>query len=208
MPGSKQVPIPDSRTSFPPRAFENSSVDVVTPPPPHPLTRSSAPPAFTLIEVLVAVAILVIILGLMVSLARYVRVQSAERMTRDLLVQLDLLMAQYHARHDRLPAVSPLIDPDTPADEPALQENALRNSEQFVQALRQLDLSAPAADLRLPETGPLRDAWGSPIVLVPQWDPAIDLGMAPRDRFFFLSAGPDRQFLTRQDNLYSYEEGE
>ena len=25
------------------------------------------------------------------------------------------------------------------------------------------------------------------------------------DAFFFVSAGPDRQYLTRQDNLYSYE---
>jgi hypothetical protein len=31
--------------------------------------------------------------------------------------------------------------------------------------------------------------------------------MALGDRPFFVSAGPDRRFLTREDNLYSYEEG-
>ena len=32
------------------------------------------------------------------------------------------------------------------------------------------------------------------------------IGMAPRNAPFFVSAGPDRNFLTLEDNLYSYEE--
>ena len=49
------------------------------------------------------------------------------------------------------------------------------------------------------------DAWGSPIVYMPSQHPLI--GMAAGDRSFFFSAGPDRKYLTRQDNLYSYEAG-
>jgi hypothetical protein len=44
-----------------------------------------------------------------------------------------------------------------------------------------------------------------PIVFMPAMNPAI--GMAPQNRRFFFSAGPDRNFLTQEDNLYSYEEG-
>ena len=47
------------------------------------------------------------------------------------------------------------------------------------------------------------DAWGSPIVFISQLQP--DLGLNVRGWFFF-SAGPDRQYLTRDDNLYSYEQ--
>jgi hypothetical protein len=49
------------------------------------------------------------------------------------------------------------------------------------------------------------DAWGSPIVYMPSQHEKI--GMASGDRSFFFSAGPDRRYLTRQDNLYSYEAG-
>jgi hypothetical protein len=47
------------------------------------------------------------------------------------------------------------------------------------------------------------DAWGSPIVFMPHQHPKV--GMAAGDHSFFFSAGPDRKYLTRQDNLYSYE---
>ena len=52
----------------------------------------------------------VILLGLMVSLAWDVRRQSSERLTKDLLRKLDVLMAQYVARHKQLPQVTPLIE--------------------------------------------------------------------------------------------------
>src|SRR5437762_12966239 len=78
-------------------------------------------PAFTLIEMLTTVAVLVIVLGLMVSLARDVRNRSAERLTKDLLRRLDLLVAQYKARslkplseeqRKAYPLVHPLFSPD------------------------------------------------------------------------------------------------
>src|SRR5204863_5667763 len=54
--------------------------------------------AFTLVEMLTTVAVLVIVLGLMVSLARDVRTRSADRLTKDLLHRLDSLVAQYRIR--------------------------------------------------------------------------------------------------------------
>src|SRR5438270_7231739 len=88
---------------------------------------------FTLIEMLTTVAVLVIVLGLMVSLARDVRTRSADRLTKDLLRRLDELVRQYQSRLPRTlapeergkyPIVRPLFDA-LPGDEPHLRENAL-----------------------------------------------------------------------------------
>src|SRR5688572_26756342 len=69
--------------------------------------------AFSLIEMLATVAALVILLGLMVSLARYVRDQASEQLTKQLLAQLDEVMAQYKKRYDMLPAVPAFVAPVT-----------------------------------------------------------------------------------------------
>src|SRR3954468_24455688 len=92
--------------------------------------------AFTLIEMLTTVAVLVIVLGLMVSLARDVRTRSADRLTKDLLRRLDELVRQYQARLPRTmsleerrqyPIVRPLFDALDP-EEAHLRENALANN--------------------------------------------------------------------------------
>src|SRR5690242_19858807 len=108
---------------------------------------------YTLVEMLTTIAVLVIVLGLMVSLARRVRAQSAEAVTKGLLIKLDGLVAQYQALHHRLPAVSPLIPPDVKdvslLNERALLRNAEKNARELVRALKsEFDLSANAfADL-------------------------------------------------------------
>src|SRR5256885_2776690 len=95
--------------------------------------------AFTLIEMLTTVAVLVIVLGLMVSLARDVRNRSAERLTKDLLRRLDYLVAQYKQRSLKsipeeqrkiYPVVHPLLG-ETPiemGDETKQRENAFANN--------------------------------------------------------------------------------
>ena len=173
---------------------------------------------FTLIEMLTTVAVLVIVLGLMVSLARDVRNRSAERLTKDLLRRLDLLVAQYKQRNLKslspdeqkaYPVVHPLLgqDPIDIGDEAKQRENALANNRELIRTLKsQVDLSAgPFSDLSIANYNEvnLLDAWGSPIVYMPHQHPLV--GMAAGDSGFFFSAGPDRRYLTRQDNLYSYE---
>ena len=195
--------------------------------------------AFTLIEMLTVVAVLIIVLGLMVSLARYVRDQSANQLTASLLHRLDTAAREYADQNDgQLPPVTPLIgDNATVPDELTLHRIARRNNEDFVRALREFFVrsrsptrivSSRPASLS-PATAPsqngytgsdegnfddlptsiydevtLRDAWGDPIVFMPHDHPAI--GMASRaNPSFFFSAGPDHKYLTRDDNLYSYE---
>jgi len=53
-----------------------------------------------------------------------------------------------------------------------------------------------------PSSSSLRDAWGTPLS---SSLPEPRHRMAPRNAPFFVSAGPDRKFLTRADNLYSYD---
>lgn len=165
---------------------------------------------YTLLEMLTTVGAMIIILGLMVSLARSVRSASAQELTKDLLHKLDVLMDQYESRYGTLPAIASFI-PDNPASmsESTLQHNAYQNNRELVAALRaQVGLNDQSFG-GLPDAiyndAILRDAWGSPIVYMPGMNPGI--GMAPKDRRFFFSAGPDGKYLTQEDNLYSYEEG-
>ena len=166
---------------------------------------------------LTTVAVLVIVLGLMVSLARDVRTRSAERLTKDVLNRLDLLVAQYRQRSLKnlpeeqrklYPAVQPVVAAELP-EEAVLRANAMLNNTELIRTLKvQVDLSATAfSDLSIANYTEVNvlDAWGSPIVYMPHQHPLI--GMAAGDRSFFFSAGPDRRFLTRQDNVYSYESG-
>jgi hypothetical protein len=65
---------------------------------------------------LTVVAALIIVLGLMVSLAWDVRRQSSERLTKELLGKLDRLMAQYIERHHQVPQVAAFIEPVAPPE--------------------------------------------------------------------------------------------
>ena len=58
---------------------------------------------------LATVAALVILLGLMVSLARYVRRQASDQLTRQLLTRLDVLMQQYKTRYQLVPQVTDFV---------------------------------------------------------------------------------------------------
>src|SRR5260370_12183117 len=101
---------------------------------------------FTIIEMLTTVAVLIIVLGLMVSLARYVRDQSANQLTAGLLRKLDAAVRRYADRNGgQLPRVEPLIpDGGRVPDEATLHRTARRNNEAFVHALPEDLLRLPA----------------------------------------------------------------
>lgn len=167
---------------------------------------------------LTTVAALVIVLGLMVSLARDVRHRSADHLTKDILRRLDGLVAQY--RKNCLPGVPieqkrmyPIVkrfDPPIEGEEAAgLADAALENNKDLVRTLQGfLDVNKELNDLSIGNYNSvsLLDSWGSPIVYMPAQHPRV--GMAPANRSFFFSAGPDRKYLSRSDNLYSYEAAE
>ena len=187
--------------------------------------RRRRPRGFSLIEMLATVAALVIVLGLMVSLARYVRRQASDQLTKQLLAQLDVIVRRYQARYQAVPTVPAFVPGSSPAatlpaaglvpvpaddalpEERVLQERASVNNRAFVAAMQVEARRYPAEFADLPQAffadGSLSDAWGTPLVFMPALHPAI--GMAMENRPFFLSAGPDRRFGTLEDNLFSYE---
>jgi prepilin-type N-terminal cleavage/methylation domain-containing protein len=164
------------------------------------------PHGFTIIETLTAIAVLVIILGLMVSLARHVRQASADGLTKDLLRRLDAAMAVYVHQYGAVPSVPQFIPDLQVPPEDQLRRAAARNDEAFIRALKSASLLTDQfndVSIAYYDEARVRDAWGSPIVFMSHMHPAI--GMNPKGWFFF-SAGPDRQYLTRDDNLYSYDQ--
>lgn len=126
---------------------------------------------------LATVAALIIVLGLMVSLARYVRGRAADQLTKDLLVKLDALAAAYHERYGVWPTAAPFVAPAEPTttmavegsrregggdrrtdptlpDEATLQRAARVNNREIVARLRKLasgtgGVANPAAARRL-----------------------------------------------------------
>jgi type II secretory pathway pseudopilin PulG len=169
--------------------------------------RNSRRDGFTIVEMLTTTAVLIIILGLMVSLARHVRLTSADQLTKDILHHLDEAMSAYINRNGAMPPVPDFISSSDPhPTEASLARAAERNDEAFVYALKSRGLFAGRFDdlsiANFDEVS-IRDAWGSPIVFMSKMHP--DIGMNPRGWFFF-SAGPDRKYLTRDDNIYSYDQ--
>ncbi len=161
---------------------------------------------FTFIETMTAVALLTIVLGLMVSLSRHVRAASADGLTKDILHRLDAAMAVYVHQNGAIPFVPPFIGEQQIPPESQLRRSAERNNEEFVRAMKSAGLLTGRFDdlsIAYYDEAHVRDAWGSPIVFMSRMHPAI--GMNPKGWFFF-SAGPDRQYLTRDDNLYSYDQ--
>lgn len=178
---------------------------------------------------LTTVAALVVVLGLMIALSHFVRKRSAETLTKNLLRELDGVITEYARRHDQaLPPVAPFPPPEflatvaahspggqLPPDPPPVADRAMlrraaeeNNRDLLVVLKKEKDLAEhllAEQPRSLYDHTQLRDAWGSPLVFMPTKHPWV--GTAPRDKAYFLfSAGPDRDYLTPVDNLYSYEE--
>jgi prepilin-type N-terminal cleavage/methylation domain-containing protein len=173
---------------------------------------------FTLIEMLTTVTALVILLGLMVSLARYVRSRSSEELTRTLLGRLEkavrgggadpAVLSRLAAELDKVP---PLVrteeaEPGRNPGEGEMWGRSHVNCEAYVKACQSVlgPRSLDSLPLSLFDGRYVRDAWGTPVVYMAPLAPNV--GLRPQNRAFFVSAGPDRKFSTVFDNLYSYEQ--
>lgn len=170
-------------------------------------------------ELLLVVVSLTLVLSIIVSLSRRVRRESSHDLAERVLVELDAALAAYRVRTGQLPEVTPLLEGDSEADvtESVLATRGLVNNRQAVAALQVAGRAdgaaaegAEAEDVVLDTLGlilfdgsTLRDPWGTPIVYMAGGSRLV--GTAAANRPFFFSAGPDGQYLTRDDNIYSYE---
>ncbi|MBC7785482.1 MAG: hypothetical protein H7144_16740 [Burkholderiales bacterium] len=151
-------------------------------------------------------ALIIILLGLMVSLARYVRTNSADQLTRAVLLDLDLAIANYRRAAGTFP---PITMPAGDVNEEQLSTMLLDGNRLLGETLRHALAGSKASGgdagtTAMPDAALVRDAWGRTVGYLPHQHPLI--GMAPQNRPFVFSAGPDGKYLTRQDNLYSYEQ--
>jgi hypothetical protein len=116
-------------------------------------------------------------------------------------------MTMYIHQYGAIPVVPEFIEPEqTLPTETLLRRAAEQNDETFIRALKSAGLLTGVFDdlsIAYYDEVRVRDAWGSPIVFMSHMHPAV--GMTPKGWFFF-SAGPDRQYLTRDDNLDSYDQ--
>jgi type II secretory pathway pseudopilin PulG len=172
--------------------------------------RRAGPPAkpgtagYTLVEVFITVAVLTGLLGLMMNLSNSVRRRATDQFTRDTLYRLTFAMKDYADQHaGRLPDIPELIEPGQKLDEASLLARARANNAAVV---RILNLKPDHGLYAALSDGVLTDPWGTPYVFMPHQNPLA--GLAPQDRPFFFSAGPDRRFLSKDDNVYGYEQGE
>ncbi|MGF1632602.1 MAG: type II secretion system protein [Phycisphaerae bacterium] len=174
---------------------------------------------YTFIELLCTLAALVIVLGVVVSLSRAVRNESRQSLTRVMLRDLSLALDAYAAEHGPPVPRPPLLppDPDTddaPPSSQLLLARATANNRAMITALRP-NLAAVGRGLpggggpllgelpdRFYDGRRLLDAWGTPVILT---EPDARLGLGAAGGPFFVSAGADADYLTRGDNLYSYE---
>jgi hypothetical protein len=144
---------------------------------------------FGSLELATACAALVILLGLAVSLARYVRSADSQAAFVEQLTVLNGTLVRRGVPPELAYFAEDLAEGE--ARNPAeVHESAMRNAESWANFLG----VAPAARF---------DPWGMPVVLIDGPHPL--LGMAPHLRAFFMSAGPDGRYFTLADNVYGYD---
>ena len=190
---------------------------------------------FVLVEILLIAAVLWIAIGLLISLSRHVRSRSAESDTARMLWKAHLALSRAQSAQASTDGATGIVSSSTVAEASAvgglpkplgLDELAIASPKTVRQTLdghnrvlvHALLQSMPDDEANDPRSQvawarlsrsmfdgqTLRDAWGTPVVLARGDDQR--LGLAPGRRDYCLSAGPDRNFLTRDDNLYSFEQ--
>jgi len=164
--------------------------------------------AYTLVEMLTTIAALLIVLGLMMNLARHVRASSATALTKELLRRLDYAMNPIPAPRRQQPSRCRPVYRKWPlcrrcASGPGAPISTIRRSSAcsgpitFFRPTVSTTCPPPATTAKACTTPGAR-----PSCFMTRMNPAV--GMAAQGWFFF-SAGPDRKYTTKSDNLYSYE---
>jgi type II secretory pathway pseudopilin PulG len=164
-------------------------------------------------DVLLTVAIIGLALGFVTSLARNVREEARRDTVSRTFRELDNALTAYLSRHDQPPSVERLLPPEvqtlqgwTPT--PGLIDSRSTDNNRLMLRALSPFLDDTGVLATLPpvryDGRRLLDPWGTPYAYIA--DTTGLLGIAANGRPFFLSAGPDRDFTTRGDNLYSYED--
>jgi prepilin-type N-terminal cleavage/methylation domain-containing protein len=186
--------------------------------------------AFTLVEIMVAVAIIIVLATLVIYGYGKMQASNRGRLTSQMLANCQGILREY----DRATGMKGLSKAPIPApgivNEGATDRNgqAIKDTRSIMELAcgipvnqRALD-QIPAASVwrsrikvggEFKEEGPIvLDAWNNPIIYVPagglqnvRVGTATKTIQAPDERAYFASAGADGSFLTGDDNVYSFQ---
>lgn len=179
--------------------------------------------AFTLMEMMIAIGVILILLGIGVMGFRALDKNAAQRATQATLDTAAGLLTEYEATGKPAATVSgtggavAFGDVNTSGGD---RTSAINNSETALRrlqnvprnkdALAKLPPKAYANQLDGTRRQALADAWGNPIVLVGPNGLTVGISgqsrteVAPGGRPFWASGGPDGNLNTGEDNLYSF----
>jgi type II secretory pathway pseudopilin PulG len=183
------------------------------------------PQAFTTVEILVVVGILLLLVGMLFVGMRYVGRTGGVNATKTTLANARAMLTEYevNSRLDRIYGIYP-GGAMTPIDAPGLvtegsparddEDGAVHETHEVMTLLIQIPNNRAALEQMPPNRlmpdddgvhAPiLLDAWNNPIIFVPPgglriYDPVDDTELmivqSPDNRPFFASAGPDGTFL-------------
>jgi len=191
------------------------------------------PTGFSLIEMLIVIALVVVLAGLTVVVGRGVVAKAKVDQCRQLLLTLDATLTEYQADKGAIPpfvrrAYLPPTGQGT-ADRRTWREVAVYIEQvkgyagidkqlgtidaSFLVKREQIykDLAGyPYAGQVAADPRPsVRDPWGMEILYIHPSEDNEDsfrlFGTPLNERPYFMSAGPDGEYETLEDNLYSYE---
>jgi len=196
-------------------------------------SRRRAMRAFSLIEMLIVIGLVVLLASLTVVVGRSVIAKSKIDQCRQLLSTLDATLTEYQAERGGIPpfVIRAYIPPS------GLTSNAGKTRREVAAYLEQVkgfpgidkqlgtidssflvqrqqiftDLAGYqyAGTVAVDARPSVRDPWGMEILYIhpnAQNDVAFKtLGKPVNERPYFMSAGPDEEYETLEDNVYSYE---
>lgn len=183
--------------------------------------------AFTLIEILVALFVISVLIGMLVIGVRYSINHANTRATKITMESLKSIAAEYPKE---IPFQRFIFEPEIPKGVPGpvyegspFREGvavvntaeywntimAVPAAREMIANLKSIPVAATQPTTR-PSVVPV-DAWGNPIIMVPSAVVGVKSGgkqvtvWAPTSQPYFMSAGPDGRFDTGDDNVYSWE---
>ena len=140
----------------------------------------------TLIEMLIAVAVISILVSLVLAGATRLHNQGSEQLMRSTFGMLDGALQEYYDYYGRFP--DPAGQPDDPMQYLCGELQTASGSRQILEKVSRKLLRSGVAG----EAPRLYDPWGTPVYY----------GYVPGDNFPLLeSAGPDRDFDAAGDNI-------
>lgn len=194
---------------------------------------SSAPRAFSLMEMLIVIALVIVLAGITVVVGRSVTSKAKVDQCRQILQALDATLTEFQAERGAIPPfqVRAYVAPSGVGSEAARSRREVAVYIQQVKGYSGIDKQLGTIDASFlverdqiytdlagyPYAGrvldddraSVRDPWGMEILYIhPNEDNEVAFklfGEPVNDRPYFMSAGPDGEYETLEDNIYSYE---